>query len=694
MRWFSAALSAMALMLALPVTAKTAYAHGGQYRGPAGEVPPDSRQPEDPPPPDTGGGTPTPPDPGGGTPTPPGDGGGTPTPPDSGGTPTPPDGGGGGVPAPGGPSGTGGTKTKSPGKKGPSYDSWLFWWNYNKDDILNLKRAVRSGLQGSGGSGLSSFVDDASGMKAEEQNVTARVAETKVVPILLEYAESKKLMFDIHASAVLGLAKMRQHQAEPLMMTMAKNEGTDQFHKVVEETAALALGVMQHNTAEVRDFLGKVATNASAKTRTRCFAAFSLGLLGGADAGAGAQGSAESYAVLKSLVSSGGEASREIAASALVAIGLLGDRSAIPDLVQWLNEEKAGANKLNDLQLSYVAAALGKIGQPGLSGPDSREVIDALRQQLNRRNRMTRYSVMIAFGQIGPNADEKIQRDCVGYLSEIVTGENKSGNDTQSVNFALISLGRIAGVAPGPDGKGGCPEAVRTKAVERLGNAFEGGKSGSVRSFAALGLGLALMNQNESLKAKPAEIIRTALAKSSGDVEARGALCISLGLLKDIQSAPVLQSLLQDKGADKKLRGTAALALGLIGDKSAVDVVRKALMEKEDRELRVDAAMAAGLLKDNQAVEALVEVLKDPKASQFILGSVATALGQIGDQRAIDPLVQILRDEKYPDLTRALACVGLGQIGDRSDISVLSRLSKDVNYRSYYDAIGEVLTII
>jgi HEAT repeat protein len=262
------------------------------------------------------------------------------------------------------------------------------------------------------------------------------------------------------------------------------------------------------------------------------------------------------------------------------------------------------------------------------------------------------------------------------------------------VNFALVALGRIAGVAPGADGKGGCPEAVRARAVKTLADAF-GGK-GAARSFAALGMGLAGMNRNEAEKAPMAEGIRLALAKSSGDVEARGALCISLGLLKDIQAAPLLQGLLQDKGLDKKLRGTAALSLGLIGDRSALESVRKALMEKEDRELRVDAAIAAGLLKDNEAVPSLVEILRDPKSSQFILGSVATALGQIGDQRAVEPLAEILRDAKseYPELTRALACVALGQIGDKNDIAVLSRLSKDVNYRAYYDAIGEVLTII
>jgi HEAT repeat protein len=690
MRRYALGLIALALVMATPASVKLAYAHGGQYRGPAGEVPPDSRQPEDPPPPDTGGGTPTPPDTGGGTPTPPDSGGGTPTPPpDTGGTPTPPPAGGGGVPPAGGGGGPGTKTGKSPGKKGPSYESWLFWWNYNKDEIINIKKALRSGLANSGAGGLSSVANEIDSAE-QAQNITAKMIEQRVVPILEEYAQNTKINFDIQSAAVIGLAKIGQKSRIPLMMQMVKNQGNEQYHKVVEESAALALGIMQERTRQVRQFLGEVAVDGTAKTRTRCFAAFALGLLGTPDAAAGAN--AESLEVLKAMASNSSEGNKDVSCSALIAIGHLGDRSVVSDLVTWLKDEKAGANKLSDLQLSYVAAALGKIGQPGFTGPDSDDVIKALKDQLKLKNRLTRYSVVIALGQIAPNADEKLQKECVEILSGIVGSENKNGMDTQTVNYALTSLGRIAGVAPGRDGKGGCPEAIRTKAIDKLANAL-GGKA-SNRSFAALGLGLAAMNLNETVKAPIAEVVRQTLAKATGDVEQRGAMCIALGLLKDIQAAPLLQTLLQDKGIDPKLRGTAALGLGLIGDRGAIEVVRGVLKEKQDRDLRVDAAIAAGLLRDNQAVDTMVEILKDPKSSQFVLGSVATALGQIGDQRAVEPLASILKDDKYPDLTRALSCVALGQIGDKNDISVLSRLSKDVNYRAYYDAIGEVLTII
>jgi HEAT repeat protein len=592
------------------------------------------------------------------------------------------------------PSGTpsGGTRTGGKtSKKGPSYESWLFWWNYNKDEIVNIKARLRKGRAAStGGPGM--LFGNTGRNEGQIQNLTAKAIEEQVVPLLQKYARDSKVNFDIQSAALISLSKIGRKEEIPFLMDVVRNAGTEKYHKVVEESAALALGIMQERSPEVRKFLGEVALDGAAKTRTRCFAMFALGLLGDAE---GAYGkNAETLEVLKTLVASK-ESSKDIPNSALVAIGLLGDRTAIPDLVLWLNEEKAGSQPLNDISLSYAAAALGKIGQPGISGPESREVIDALSNQLNKKLRMTRYSTVIALGQIAPQGDEKIQKECVNILSEIVKSDGKGGNDGQAVNFAAISLGRIAGVKPAEDGTGGCPVEIREKAIDTLNKSFESRNTTTV-SFSALALALAAMDLEQVDKAAIQEKISRLLAKGEGDFERRGALVISLGLLKTRSAVPMLVELLKPGEGDSKLRGAAAVALGLIGEQSAQDLVREVLLEKKERDLRVDAAVAAGLLQDGKAVDTLVDILKDPKSSQFILGSVAMALGQIGDQRAVPTMKAILEDTKseYQDLTRALAAVALGQMGDKDDVPVMARISRDVNYRAYYDAIGELLTII
>jgi len=693
MRRLLLGLAVLSLVLGAPNFVRSAYAHGGQYRGPSGEVPPDSRKPEDPPPPDTGGGTPTPPDGGGGTPTPP-DGGGTSTPPD-GGTPTPPDKGptpGGGVSGPTVPGGGTRTGGKAGPNKGPSYDSWLFWWNYNKDEILNIKKRVRE-MGGASGSASVSLVAGGNTREGSGQRVTDRVVQQKVVPVLREFAANSKVNFDIQSAAILSLAKIGVRDEIPFIMSVAKNQhqGTEKYHKVVEESAALALGIMQERTPEVRKFLVDLALDDAAPTRTRAFAAIALGLLGDREGAAGQN--AESLAALKSLVTRK-SANRDIPCAALMGIGLLGDRSAVNDLLKWLAEEKAGETNLDDVALSYVAAALGKIGQPGLGGPETHDVVDALREQLVKKNTTTRRSAAIALGQVAPQGDEKVQMLAVRHLSDLAKLEGKV--DTQTINFGLVSLGRIAGVKPAEDGSSaGCPAAVREKALATLTTAFEKGSQQTTKAFASLGVALAAMDLDAAQKAPIQEKIREELGREKSP-EVRGAYAISLGMLRDLKSSALLQDILKKTNDERVVRGAAAVALGLMQDNSARDLVRATLAENENRELRVDAAIAAGLLVDQQAVTTLVSILEDKKSSQFILGSAAMALGQIGNEKAVDPLVRILRDDQkdYPDLTRALAAVALGQIGDKSDIPVLSRASKDVNYRAYVEAIGELLTII
>jgi HEAT repeat protein len=650
-----------------------ASAHGGQYRGPAGEVPPGSRDPKDPQPPPENPGTPTPPS-GGDTGTPPpGGADGTPTPEPP--KPKSPDAGG---PTAGAPSGGAVTERgKVAPPKAMSYENWLFWWNYNKDEFLNLKAAVKA-MENAVSTKNSAHFFGAGGNRnrTETQAPTEKMIQDLIIPKLQQVLANKDMHPDIRGGAVIALARCRGGLEDvKAIMEMAKhNSGED---KLVQESAILALAMMQVKTAEVRDFLIGLVDNMDVAFRARCFAALTLGLL--------KDNSPETFAALERRLD-GRESTPDVPVCALLAIGLIGDEKKVPDLVKWLDAGGYGKSRFGDLEKAYVVSALGKIGSP--------EALKSIEATLKRKDSLARRSAMIAFGQIVPQADAATQADKVEKLVAVLENED----DATALNFGLISLGRIGG-------QDDVAEPVRKAALTALSKHFKSGSNNN-KPYAALALGV-LGFQSNPESPKPAEtkyqiidLIRRDLAEMKGDKIALGAQAVALGLVgeKDADTVKLLANILADRGNEKKLRGAAAIALGLIGDASAREAILKALEEREDRDLRVDTAVAAGLLGDSSAVEKLVEILNDPKASQFVLGSVALALGQIGDRRAFEPLLKILEPEKangvYPDLTRALVVVALGQISDRSDYRVLYRLSKDVNYRASVSALDEILTIM
>jgi HEAT repeat protein len=687
--------AALVLVAGAPGLASVAFAHGGSYRGPAGEVPPDSREPSDPPPPPEGGGPSTP---GGETPSGPTTGGpdaGSPSTP-SGGTGGSPSGGGGGSgPSTGGGGGggpsTGSGRPKGAGK-GAGYEDWTFWWNYNKDEILQLKSAVkRMQKNPTTGSSAGAFgKTNKSGTAIK--SATDESIQKSIVPLLHQFLDDKEVSFHIQSAAELGLAKIGDDTIIETLKKMAANEAKPPYHREVQESAGLAFGLLQKDTEEVRSFLIEVIKDGGRDDSfLRPFSAISLGLLGDKND----RDSKTRNAILDVL--SHKEAKGDIKPSCLAALGLLGNDAVVGELlniVQTGKTSQKGSEPLNDTEIAYAISALGKIGRPGTDkvGQET-AVLDEMfkiadSKAKTKHSPNLRRSAAIALGQIGPNcADAKVQKKAM----EVLKGLTEDAQDTQEKNFAIISLGRM-GAAKGVD------EKLRGEMIAVLGKELKDGK-GLTPPFAALALGLIGRSFSEEGKAAPEEDIRAPIRKKfdeEKEAKARGAYAVASGLVKDPLAVEKLKAVLTDAGADKRVRGYCALGLGMIGAPEAVEAIKSTLKNDNDRDLRVQTAMAAGLLGDGSVIEDIVKILKDKDASNYELGSAALALGQIGDESAIDALVEIAKDEKkaYPDLTRALATVALGQIGDRKDVPTLSRVATDINYRAHVAAITELLTIL
>ena len=682
--------AALVLTMALAIVAQDAYAHGGQYRGPGGAVPPNQREPSDP--------TPPPPPPPSGPPTTP-----PPTTPPTGPapapTPTTPN-----TPQPTTPQpttpGMGETKKGARGSLG--FENWVFWYHNNKADIENLKKALYSRVSSEnplfqiGGKNLSNRSD-------ATQDIRAKV-KTDIIPALLWAMDPKNSDHqDTESASYIALAKMAEDVAQIELI----KKGLDHDLKrdlITQESAAIALGLLRrakpdHQFAavdldKVRDFLFGVVEDDKYQARTRAFAAMGVGLLGDQPSGSGSYSGHAATTERLFTLAQVKYGHPDILVGLLVAIGMQPAPSITDAQREMLRtalfKGRLGNTDLQKLHQSYVALTLGRIG-------NAKDIAVLQRAMTNRRNK-----------------DKNIQRSCaigLGQLGRLVTGDDrvavaktlldnmKKLKDPSTQNFAIISLSDLI-IA---DVQADKTDVIgNTKVADFLLKMADDGKY-IQRPFGALALGLvgaAITDETTipeygEFRSKSLDILRNGLMTKKLDKRGRAAFATALGIIKDNGSVKELVEVVSNSKEDQEFRGYAALALGLIGQ-ATQDVllpIRAALKERRSEELRQQTATALGLLKDKEAVELLLEELRRAK-SQNVKGQVVLALAKIGDGRAVQPMIDLLKDKKEQDLTRALACAGLGVIGDLEWLPSLSRISLDMNYRASTDAINEVLSLI
>ena len=632
---------ASTLVIVLDGLQSLAYAHGGNYRGPAGQVPPTGRTPSDPtPPPDTGGG---------------GSGGG-------GGQPGTTPGLGGGV-AGGGPafgprtgagSGSGagvrgGATTPNTRKKGGSksegFERWEFWWAYNREPFLNLKTnlAHRGPVSGSADWLLGKHdKEDAS----TSQRPTTKAIREKVLPVL--QAALKDKHFDVRAAAVIALGKAGSKAQLPAII-----ETLGDSQQQVSESAALAIGILGEPAGlpVLRDLIkdtreGKqlVKQPQGVPFRTRAFAGLAMGLIGDPSAVPD---------LLEIANPNRREPNKDVPVCAIVGLGIMG--SAAKDAVGPLIEIVTNA-RVDDFIRSYAATSLGKIGEP--------EATPIIRKLLRDGSLHVRRSALIALGRLGAADDAAT----IKYLQS----EVEKGSDRQGRNWACISLGQIGG-----------PVAMKTL------KGVVDSETGSFQSFGALAL--AILAKNSGKQSEVVGMLRKGLVESKS-ASTKGAFCIALGIVGDRVVENELVNIMLGKN-DENLRGYAAVALGMMQAKSAVPAIKKVVTERvKDPDLQRAAATALGIMADKDVVALLSDVI-NKAGTEYVQSSAALAMGYIGDYTAIESLTNLIQDKKNPDLARAHATVALGVVAEDDLLPVLHVIAIDNNYRAMVEAMQEVLTI-
>lgn len=265
----------------------------------------------------------------------------------------------------------------------------------------------------------------------------------------------------------------------------------------------------------------------------------------------------------------------EIRAAVVSALGVLGDKAVISELLPALQDEEMWVRLA-------AATALGDIGD--------KNVIPKLVQFLEHDNARVRESAALALGAMDykgeiPGLKDAIEKreinpriatyllDDMNNLSEKdrldYERRLKDKSDVYTRIVAVLAFGKI--------GK------INKQAVVKLRESLKDDEP-MVRALAVIVLGR--LEDKESLAA----------IEGLGDDEdpvVRGVVALSMGKLGDKKTLPALERLTRDK--ENSVRASAALAIGRLGDRAGIPALEEVLFRDEEDNIAVKLMCVAAL---------------------------------------------------------------------------------------------------
>ncbi|MCA8941909.1 MAG: HEAT repeat domain-containing protein [Planctomycetes bacterium] len=660
--WGGLAVATLSIAADLP-------AHGGVYRGPGDTVPS----------PPSGGRGSTPGPDGPETPVP-----GQPSFPDTGGPSTggggPPTGGGGrrGQPRGSSPTTGGGMEV------GDDLTRWEFWWEFNKDPFIQLKRAIHANVATTGGDeyfmGFGKVAESKNSLRPSESQIV-----DEILPRLKEALDATDQR-DITSACMVAMGKIGRDHRDFGILDMFRTRLTSRDLEV-RQTAALSMGISQM-TESIDDLIAiamdtKRGRELCARTEiddpTRSFAAYGCGLVAWATSDAELKGKV--FEQLSRIVADRSISDRNIRVAAIQAIGLLRPdpndargrellRRCYESLVDqyWRREVGPGEQLIQ----AHVPTAMSKLL---LACPDAdlrKDLQDDLLRTLAGKSRIQRskqqihQSCALALGQLATPSDAHVSKALLDYY--------KKGKDQQTRYFCLMALGQIGG------------DQNRDALLEVL---QKGGKA-IVKPWAAIALGVLCFDRLEA--GGPVDpLVGRAMHARLREVKAPQAiagLAIGLGLARYQDSADEIRALLEKHQNKDDVAGYLCIALALMDDRRAIPAIRQLVETSDRRPARLtQASVALGKLGDIRVAELLTEKLTEDSTILARMSAIASALGLIGDSRSVKPLGDMLLDDSLSDLTRAFAAVALGGVADKEDLPWNSKIGQNINYRAAVETL-------
>jgi len=597
---------------------------------------------------------------------------------------------------------------------GADLTAWTFWWEFNKEPYLDLKRHIHDGAPGSGTPGWYLGRGDKAQTKETYAPTPTQIRQV-VVPALLRALE-KETNNDIVTGCLIALAKIgdiKNENGESEFQDVIAQRLADSAQEI-SETAAVALGILadESSVPVLADLLFDTPAGRTLVQRkevpygTRAFAAYGLAQIGSRTARDEVR--QEIANTLLQALRTQKTSSRDLQVACLIAMGLVPldtiepsgalletEDGAVPErlecrtqqldyLLEFLQDEE---NEF--LVRAHAPASLGRLLE-GLEGEIhaiyKERIVTALIERMGRKaddkNEVVQ-SAVLALGQIGDSDDDDLDRT----IREVLASVPEKYSEPQARRFALIAMAKAGSNVGNGEIVAGVKEATGFL-VKHL------AQKKQTSAWAGLGIGV-LCDRLEQAQVQIVDDIfadattalrETLRTEKSG--EKLGAYALAVGIAGDEEAIPILLRKLQST-SELETRGYIAVGLGLLGDRTAIEPIQVIIEQSKYKpELLRQAAIALGLLGDKELVNKLIDMLGKARglASQ---AAIASALGFIGDRRSIEPLVAMLENEEISGAARGFAAVALGIVGDSANLPWNSKIAEDLNYRASVQTLND-----
>ena len=515
----------------------------------------------------------------------------------------------------------------APGATPVSTNDWGAWWGANAWRYLNLRERLRqrdriSGDSATGGLGAAGTAEGTSTPAADEAFDPREWHERETLPAVTRALSDEDS--EVRSAAAVALGKMGYARSLLDLRKALKDEVRD-----VRDGAILGLGMLGEPFAS--DDLGAILHDPKEDDRSRSFAAIGLGFLS----------SPEAAEALLAFLDPAADAARQggigrtnhTEASAITGLGLSGHRPASAGL----RRDYASDKRYEPQVRSFAAVALARLGD--------RDALPLLLQGLEHTREPMRQSAALALGPLGRPADDAVVQALARRIWE--------DRDLNTRQFAIMSLGKIGGeaareavrkvLAKGspidrPWAALSCAIAGDRESTPAIRALFLGEKHPASKAGYALALGL--LGDAESAP----EMLR--LGAAQGDSGLRTFCLMALGICGPPSAAKEVRAIFETDN-DPCIQTAAATCLGLLRDPGAVPLLERTVLEGKNAYLRSSACRILGNIGSPTSSKVLVSVLANKRDNSVVRMAATAALGNLADPRLVPLIAEVAIDANY-----------------------------------------------